>query len=192
LASDSPEALAKVALLTHLRASGALRSRVLISELAVEKWARRADLAAVGSQLTCFEVKSGADRLTRLDDQLSAYLRVFDHVYAVVATKHMNSVMSRVPTCVGLMELVQGSRGLEARHVREAALSGEVDAKASLNLLPVTELGKLIRSLGNGPCGGQSRESLMRAAMNAPLTSIRAHLSKYLSMKYAASSVSSP
>lgn len=184
----SPEAIAKVALLTHLRSDGALRSSALISELAVEKWARRADVVTVGSELTCFEVKSRADRLTRLEDQLSAYLSVFDRVYAVVATKHMNVVMSRVPGFVGLKELVNVAKGVEARHIRDALPSPLVTTRASLNLLPVAELAKLIRAYGGGPCGGQSRATLVDAAALIPLPVIRAHLREYLRAKHSSSS----
>jgi hypothetical protein len=187
MGNDSPEAIAKVALLTHLRSDGALRSSALISELAVEKWARRADVVTVGSLMTCFEVKSRADRLTRLEDQLSAYSSVFDRVYAVVATKHMNTVMSRVPEYVGLKELVQVAKGVEARHVRDALPSPELATQASLNLLPVSELAKLIRAHSGRPCGSHNRAALLDAAISIPSEAIRSHLREYLKGKHGAS-----
>jgi hypothetical protein len=188
MAYESPEAVAKVALLSYLRSGGALRSNATISELVVENWARRADVVTVGSELTCYEVKSKADRLTRLEDQLDAYMMVFDRVYAVVASRHMNTVMSRVPESVGLKELIHGSRGLEVRQVRDALPSPFVTAEASLNMLPVSELVKLIRAHVGGPCSGQSRAALMGIAISLPLFGVRKHLRRYLQAKHSSSS----
>ena len=183
---QSQEALAKAALLNHLRAEGCLRRAAVISELAVERWARRADIVTVNGEIVAYEIKTAADRLSRLNNQIAAYSAVCDRVYAVVASKHMNAAISILPGYVGLKELIAFRGAPEIIDFREAAPSPLISLSSTLSLLPAKEIAKLVRA-ETGKAFGRRRLELELEATAIPLHAIRVHLKRFLKLKYRAS-----
>lgn len=133
------EPVAKALLLDYLRQTKRIsRYSVVSTELILAKHSVRVDVALSSSvELHCFEIKTAADTLARLDKQVEVYARHADFVTVVAASKHINAVLSRVPDHVGIYEMLSVS-GI--RVVREPRSSPTQDPDAMLSLLPVEEL----------------------------------------------------
>lgn len=141
-ADDRPEAKAKAALLDFLRSRGLLTTKVTATaELILDKYSVRADVVMCGpTDLHCFEIKTERDNLVRLGRQLEVYDRHADFVTIVAATKHINTIISRVPPHVGIYEMVRFDGPNPIRVVREPERSPSCEVDAMLSLLPVAEL----------------------------------------------------
>ncbi|MCB8877661.1 sce7726 family protein [Acidisoma silvae] len=84
----------KARVLTELRALKRISKRSIIAnEFALSKSLVRADLAILESKFIGIEVKSEKDTLRRLPSQIASYLRHFDWVILVVASKHAYKVI---------------------------------------------------------------------------------------------------
>ncbi len=77
----------KAAVIDRLFSTDALNDAVLINEMVVANWSRRADLVLANGKLHAFEVKSDLDSLRRLEGQLKTYLHRFDKVTVVCTEK---------------------------------------------------------------------------------------------------------
>lgn len=66
------------------------------SEMVVETWRGRVDLALFNGHLHAFEIKSDADKLDRLPDQIKRMVRHFDNVGVVCGDRHLDKVMAVV------------------------------------------------------------------------------------------------
>lgn len=141
-ADDRPEAKAKAALLDFLRSRGLLTAKAAATaELILDKYSVRADIVMCDpTDFHCFEIKTDRDTLVRLDRQLEVYDRHADFVTIVAATKHINTIISRVSPHVGIYELVGFDCPNPIRVVREPERSPSREIDAMLSLLPVTEL----------------------------------------------------
>jgi len=77
----------KAAVIDRLFASAALSDAVLINEMVIANWSRRADLVVANGKLHAFEIKSDFDSLRRLQGQVETYLSRFDKVTVVCTPK---------------------------------------------------------------------------------------------------------
>lgn len=179
----SPESLAKAALITALRRARKVHADVVISELVIDKWTNRADLVTVGSELVGYEIKTRTDKLTRLEAQITSYSCVFDRVFVVAASRHINAIMTVIPDHVGIKEILDFGEGLEIRDVKPAALSPSVEARSSLQLLPALEIKRLLADL-EIRAEGRVRSALVEEAEALSLASIRQFLRSYLRRRY--------
>lgn len=75
---------------------------VVIDELTLQRKDGRIDVAVVDSRLRGYEIKSEADKLTRLAKQTKIYGRVFDQLSVVVDDRHLQQVVKEVPKFWGL------------------------------------------------------------------------------------------
>lgn len=139
---DRPEAKAKAALLDFLRSRGLLTTKsAATAELILDKHSVRADIVMCDStDFHCFEIKTERDTLGRLGRQLEVYERHADFVTIVAATKHINAIISRVSSHVGIYEMMGFDCPNPIRVVREPERSPSREVDAMLSLLPVTEL----------------------------------------------------
>lgn len=80
-----------------------LNTAIMLSEFRVGK--SKADCVIINGKTTCYEIKSEFDNLTRIDAQLKDYLSLFDEVYVVCSSKHLISVLTKVDSRVGVIEL---------------------------------------------------------------------------------------
>ncbi|MEI8396926.1 MAG: sce7726 family protein, partial [Rhodospirillaceae bacterium] len=88
-----PAADFKRAFLRYLIGSRHWRSDpVSASEMVVESWRGRVDMALFNGHLHAFEIKSDADRLDRLPDQIRRMMRHFDSVGVVCGDRHLDKV----------------------------------------------------------------------------------------------------
>lgn len=139
---DRPEAKAKAALLDFLRSRGLFNAKAAATaELNLDRYQVRADIVMCDpTDFHCFEIKTERDTLIRLDRQLEAYDRHADFVTVVAATKHINTITSRVSHHVGIYEMVGFDCKNPIRVVREPQRSPSHNVDSMLSLLPVTEM----------------------------------------------------
>lgn len=92
-----PAADVKKAFLRYLVGSRHWRSDpVPASEMVVESWRGRVDMALFNGHLHAFEIKSDADKLDRLPDQIRRMIRHFDNVGVVCGDRHLDKVVAVV------------------------------------------------------------------------------------------------
>src|SRR5215211_6917377 len=96
------EATVRSALRQALMAS-AKDALKLIDEFWIPLSHERADIAAIGSLMEGFEIKTERDRLGRLPRQVAAYGRVFDRCTAVVSARHVPATITMVPEWWGVV-----------------------------------------------------------------------------------------
>lgn len=107
----------------------------------------RADLVVVGRpRLVGYEIKSAADRLTRLNRQVGAYQDVFSICHAVVAQVHLRAAMEALPPWWGVLTTRRDGSAL--RTVRRATPHDMVDVEVLVRLLWKAEAEALVRRLG--------------------------------------------
>ena len=179
--TPSLEAEAKAALLRFLRSSGRInRASTVVLELGVAKQLNRADVVTVDKLLHCYEIKTKRDTLARLERQLSAYAAASDRVTVVAATRHINAILSRVPSYVGILELVDFNQRPEVREVRPASTSEAWSANAALDFLPASEI--RLRLMNNAVA--KRREELVKLAEQVDPAKIREAVIGFLRDRY--------
>lgn len=95
----SPEAEVKAALCDYVVKMGG----EAVFEFWVPRSNERADLAAIGSSIDGFEIKTSRDTLKRLPRQAEAYARIFDTCHAVVAERHVEHTIDLLPEWWGVL-----------------------------------------------------------------------------------------
>jgi len=88
----------KVLLGTH-----SLQTAVMLNEFRVCN--SKADSVILNGTSTVYEIKSERDSLTRLEQQISSYRKVFAKVNIITGENHLNSVLAMVPGDVGVLLL---------------------------------------------------------------------------------------
>ena len=103
--------------LTHniLLGRHSLRTACLLTEF--RAGTSKADVAILNGTSTVYEIKSERDTLSRLENQLQNYRKVFAKVYVVVAEPFIDQVLLQTDEDIGVMSLVRWDR---VRTVREA------------------------------------------------------------------------
>lgn len=93
------------AALTHkiLLGTHSLRTASMLAEFRVGK--RKADLVILNGTATAYEIKSERDSLSRLQDQISSYRKVFAKVNVIAGERHVESIFSNTPDDVGVLML---------------------------------------------------------------------------------------
>jgi hypothetical protein len=133
---------------------------VLVSELVVDRWNRRADVVLANGKLWGFEIKSDHDSLTRLTGQLDTFTRFFEKFVVVVAPRFEAKVRKFLPEGTGLwVEMPDGS--LKER-LRPKATS--LPKEVSIRMMTVTELRRFLACNGFPGVAGASRAQLEHAA----------------------------
>lgn len=70
-------------------------------------------LALIGNRTIAFEIKSSADTLTRLPEQINEYKKVFDEINVVCATSHIVGIKKIITPSIGLFTIEQELRELQ-------------------------------------------------------------------------------
>lgn len=65
----------------------------------------KADVVILNGHSTAYEIKSERDTMSRLDDQVLSYRKVFEQVVVVTDSCHLDEVFDRTPTDVGITVL---------------------------------------------------------------------------------------
>lgn len=105
--ADIRAALHSKALLADHRCSDTL----VIDELGLAHAKARIDVAVINGCVHGYEIKSAADTLTRLPQQLALYADCLEMLTIVCAEKHIAGVRELAPRWCGIMKATKGPRG---------------------------------------------------------------------------------
>lgn len=149
----TPESRIKAAVIDRLLSSGRCTDNsVLITELPIANYTRRADVVLANGSLWAFEIKSERDSLIRLDGQISDLRRYFEFLVVVVAERFVDRVLSMVPPNVGVWVAGPGNSLKEKVRPRKELIAPE----AAVALMTVSELRRLLE------CNGVQKTRLMK------------------------------
>ena len=154
--------------LTHniLLGRHSLKTACLLTEF--RAGTSKADVAILNGTSTVYEIKSERDTLSRLENQLQNYRKVFARVYVVVAEPFIDQVLVQTDDDIGVMSLVRWDR---VRTVREAVdRSDSVCPLTIFDSLRLSEAIEILHSLGIGV--PDLPNTKMRAALRALFTEL--------------------
>jgi hypothetical protein len=184
----------KSALIDRLFAKGEVcPDAVVISEMVVDSWSRRADVVLANGKLSAFEIKSDLDSLTRLPGQLETYRNFFERVVVVITPRFLKRVEEMAPDGVGIW-VVEGD-GHEGIREKRRARTFELSAEAAINLMTVTDLRRLLAA--NGVTGVRratrreleilarnlTRKDLAAAARDSVKRRFRGHFKRFMTRR---------
>jgi hypothetical protein len=106
---------------------------VVLDELGLCQGDVRIDVAAVGDELSGFEIKSPADTLARWPTQRRVYSKVVDRAWLVATEKTLET--ARAPGWWGIIRIVQTKEQLGLRVIRTAERNPSPDPYAIACLL---------------------------------------------------------
>lgn len=109
----------------------------------------KADLVILNGTATVYEIKSDRDTLSRLENQICHYRRVFAKVYVIAAESHVRDVLEATPAEVGVLSLVRWDR---ISTVREAVETFDAVCPVTIfESLRTAEACKILQALGREP-----------------------------------------
>lgn len=120
----------------------------IIDELGLRQGQVRADVAVVNSVLSGYEIKSPADTLKRLSEQVRVYGQVFDYAVIVLAECHLIEVERLVPVWWGLVVAADRDGWVELETVREGEVNPCINKRALAELLWHEDAIALLRRKG--------------------------------------------
>ncbi|MBD8240300.1 sce7726 family protein [Pseudomonas fluorescens] len=126
-----------------------LSAATLIPEFRVEN--NKADCVVLNGNSTCYEIKTDLDNFSRLNAQLSAYEKIFDKTYVVVAEAHRNYALKNICEDVGVIVLTSQNRLSEVRPAKFVV--GSIDAKVLIRSLRKSEYYSIARKMESAPVG---------------------------------------
>jgi hypothetical protein len=154
---------------------------VIINELTVDKYSRRADLVLINkNELHVYEIKSDTDSLVRLDGQVSKYLDFFDKVTIVVTSKHTKNALSMLPSQVEVIEICAD----RFKIIRRGKKSINKRKESFISMMTRVEL-KNLASKNNLATGAYNRKYLEELMKKIPVIDLRNHAISCLKRKYA-------
>lgn len=184
-ASKLLEADIKAMLLEHLLGKRAISNNtVVINELTIDNFARRVDLVTVDHKhLYAYEIKSEADSLYRLEDQVGHYLRFFDKVTIVAAPKHIDNIVKIVPSDVCVMQVT--AKGFKV--IQRGRTKADQCKTDLLKLMTAADLRKL-SSRVSANVEKNNRAGLESALLSSATSTIRKAAIQSLVQRYEDSS----
>ncbi len=121
---------------------------LVLDELGLKHGKCRADIAVINGHLIGYEIKSDADSLYRLPEQIEAYSDVFDRATLIVGTRHAEAAYSLVPDWWGVIVSHRGPRGgISFEMVRSPGVNEEVDLFSVAQLLWKNEAADILTGL---------------------------------------------
>lgn len=158
-------------------------STLVVDELGLKHGKCRADIAVLNGHFIGYEIKSKTDSLRRLDNQIANYNLVFDRVYAILATCHLDEALTILPDWWGVISVSEGKRGaIYFESVRRSQHNKEVDDYAVAQLLWRNEAQEILTKLGfRGKKLREERAYLYsRIIQNLNSSELRKIVKKYL------------
>jgi hypothetical protein len=116
---------------------------VLINELALDNFSRRADIVVVNGNIEMFEIKSEVDNLSRLPGQIETFFRFCDKLHVVSAPCHIGEILSNTPEYIAVWELDYQKGVKVIRRGKKVPLNNKGDL---LSMISVRELRQLLAS----------------------------------------------
>jgi hypothetical protein len=141
---------------------------VIISEMVVANWSRRADIVLANGKLCAFEIKSEVDSLARLPGQIADFAYHFEKLIVVVAGRFEAKARDLVTDGVGLW--VQDQDGILKERVRPRVLP--LAKEASISLMTAAEVRRLLACNGQSVGKDVRRNDLDAIAMGLPASDL--------------------
>jgi len=141
---------------------------VLISEMTVANWSRRADVVLANGSLWAFEVKSELDSLSRLPGQLDTFTANFEKVCVVCAPRFETGARALLPEGVGLWVADEDGSLRERVRPRYTRLT----KTAAVGLMKANELRALLSCNGFTGVADLPRSGLVELAMQLPASDL--------------------
>jgi hypothetical protein len=144
---------------------------VIVSEMPVAGWSRRADLVLANGHLFAVEIKSDVDRLDRLVAQVETYMKNFEAVAVVAGKRHADTVLEVVPKNVGVFvaEMIEGKIKITQRQKPHLAL---LQREAALKHMTLPDLIRMLR-VNEVKTINRDRHSVETLARQLPDTKLR-------------------
>lgn len=177
------EAYVKAAVIERLIGTGAVNGdAVLISEMAVGDWTRRADIVLANGKLVGFEIKSEADSLSRLQGQLSAFSSIFELFYVVAAARFTDRAEQMIPDGIGLW-IAEGGQHVTLCE-RKRARFHKLDVDAALSLMTANDIRRLLAANGINGLRDASRRRLEELARPLPIKDLTSAARESVKVRY--------
>jgi len=174
----------KLAVIDRLFALGQLRDAVLINEMVVANWSRRADLVVANGKLTAFEIKSDIDTLDRLQGQVHTYSERFDKVVIVTTDRFRERALNETNPSIGVW-VARGQPGNVQFTTARAGKANLIKSKEMLcSFLSQSELRALLRGKGIRVGVDANRAHLVHAVESLPVSAIRGFVLETLKGRY--------
>lgn len=176
----------KAALIDWLYEKGHVEDAVIINEMVVANWSRRADIAVANGRLYAYEIKSDADTLKRLPGQVDLFSSHFDKVTLVVASKFVSTVLDGYPPEIGVLEVVCENGAVRLRQARAGRIVETKDAAVLSSFLTKLDLYKLLRKEGVKATPDMPRRDLVGQVSTLPTRVVKSYVLSFLKEKYKA------
>jgi len=113
------------------------RDTLVIDELGLAHAKVRIDVAVINGCIHGYEIKSAADTLTRLPQQLALYADCLEKLTIVCAEKHIAGVRALVPRWCGIIKVARGGArgGIVFETVREPKRNPDIKPYRLAHLL---------------------------------------------------------
>ncbi len=158
---------------------------VLINELPVNNFNRRADLVVANGKLHAFEIKSDADSLSRLSGQIETYLSFFDKVTVVCSPKYTSRALMMLPESVQILELNNNHNDKKIMKMIRRGKTKKISSPFYyLSFVEKKTLRTSLKEQGLEYNQGESRISMCRKFDSLPQKTWRSITLKYLKSKY--------
>lgn len=105
----------------------------------------KADVVILNGTATVYEIKSDRDSLSRLENQILNYQKVFAKAYVVAGENHISQILNCLPSEVGVLSLIRWNR---IQTVREAVERPDAVCPVTIfESLRVPEAQEVLRNL---------------------------------------------
>ncbi len=121
---------------------------LIVNELGLRQGAVRVDLAVVNGVLHGYEIKSLADTLRRLPEQVRVYGQVLDFATIVLAQEHRRDATALLPRWWGVVVARPEGDEISLREIRRARRNPAVEKRALAELLWHQETLHILRERG--------------------------------------------
>ena len=162
----------------HVSTTGAR----IYEEMGIDRGAARIDLALVAHRLEAYELKSDLDNFSRMHNQIHAYNRVFDRLWIVIGSSHVQTVLSIVPRWWGILVGHRNSSlSVDFDELRPAAVNPSQDRASLASMLWRDEALRVMSEHGLRPASRANRAQLSEILADAlELSTLRACVAQCL------------
>ena len=108
----------------------------------------RVDLCKINGSSIAYEIKTKYDNLNRLGKQLADYQKVFEQVYVICSTQHVDAVKKSVPPGCGIF-LYSYDKKYHFEKICESTQSMSLNSAYQLGLFRKAELAKYFPSIAH-------------------------------------------
>lgn len=174
----------KALLIDWLFDKGMINDAVIINEMVVANWSRRADIAVANGRLYGFEIKSHFDTLKRLPGQVESFQAHFDKVVVVAASKFITSILRDYPSEIGILEVYEAFGQAKIRQVRAGRICEVKDNLKLTSLITKSELEKFVKQNEASFRPGMLRSELVSACGTRATKQLRSYVLDCIKQRY--------